>query len=130
MYNMTNFWENSFSGFKIFKLLLEFNFANLVNWYFSDVSVVTSLPKSDHNTQNLQNSIPLEFNSFKVHRAALFLQKLKKQLYQLNTINLSLVIKWYSANIYLFKENNKISRKRSKICLKVIVKTPERRDWH
>ena len=33
------------------------------------------------------------------------------------------------ANIYLFKVNNKDTRKRCKICSKLTIKTPERRDW-
>ena len=32
----------------------------------------------------------------------------------------------YSANIYLFKVNNRNTRKRCEICLKLTIKTPER----
>ena len=34
------------------------------------------------------------------------------------------------ANTYLFKVNNKNTRKRCKICSKLIIKTQERRQWH
>ena len=33
------------------------------------------------------------------------------------------------ANIYLFKVNNRNTRKRREICSKLIIKTPERRHW-
>ena len=33
------------------------------------------------------------------------------------------------ANIYLLKVNNRNTRKRSEICSKVTIKTPERRQW-
>ena len=33
------------------------------------------------------------------------------------------------ANIYLFKVNNKNTRKRCEICSKLTIKTPERRQW-
>ena len=33
----------------------------------------------------------------------------------------------YPANIYLFKVNSRIARKRCEICSKVTIKTPERR---
>ena len=36
----------------------------------------------------------------------------------------------YSANIYLFKVNNRITRKRCEIYLKLTIKTPERCHWH
>ena len=36
----------------------------------------------------------------------------------------------YPANIYLFKINTKNNRKRSKICFKLRIKTPERRQLH
>ena len=39
-------------------------------------------------------------------------------------------IKWNSAGIYMFKVNNRKTRLRCKICLKLIIKTPERRHWH
>ena len=40
-------------------------------------------------------------------------------------------IKTYnSANIYLFKLNNKNTRKRFEISLKLTIKTPVRRPWH
>ena len=34
-----------------------------------------------------------------------------------------------SANIYLFKVNNRNSRKRCEVCSKLTIKTPERRQW-
>ena len=34
-----------------------------------------------------------------------------------------------SANIYLFKCNNRNARKRCELCSKLILKTPERREW-
>ena len=34
-----------------------------------------------------------------------------------------------TANIYLFKVNNKNTRKRCEICSKLTIKTPERRHW-
>ena len=33
------------------------------------------------------------------------------------------------ANVYLFKFNNRNTRKRCKICSKLTIKTPERRRW-
>ena len=36
-------------------------------------------------------------------------------------------MKWNPANVYLFKFNNKNTRKSCKLCLKLIIKTPERR---
>ena len=35
--------------------------------------------------------------------------------------------RWCPANIYLFKVNNKKTRKRGEICSKLKIKTPERR---
>ena len=35
----------------------------------------------------------------------------------------------FPGNIYLFKDNNRNSRKRCEICLKLTIKTPERRHW-
>ena len=35
----------------------------------------------------------------------------------------------YPANIYLFKVNNRNTRKRCEICSKLIIKIPERRHW-
>ena len=35
----------------------------------------------------------------------------------------------YTASIYLFKVNNRNTRKRCKICSKLTIKTPERRHW-
>ena len=35
----------------------------------------------------------------------------------------------YPANIYLFKVNNKSTRKRYEICSKLAIKTPEKRQW-
>ena len=37
--------------------------------------------------------------------------------------------KWYPANIYLFKVNNRDSRKRFGICSKLTIKVPEQRNW-
>ena len=38
-------------------------------------------------------------------------------------------ISLYPANIYLFKVTNRNIRKRCEICLKLTIKTPERRQW-
>ena len=35
----------------------------------------------------------------------------------------------HQANIYLFKVNNKNIRKRRGICPKLVIKTPEKRQW-
>ena len=39
------------------------------------------------------------------------------------------ISKYYPANIYLFKVNNRNSRKKCGICSKLTIKTPERRHW-
>ena len=48
-------------------------------------------------------------------------------------IRVSLIIGYmfekYPANIYLFEVNYKNTRKRCKICSKLTIKTPERRQW-
>ena len=36
----------------------------------------------------------------------------------------------FPKNIYLFKVNNRNTRKRCKICSKLMLKTPKRRHWH
>ena len=47
-----------------------------------------------------------------------FLKKLYKQ-----------VLRPYPANIYFFKASNRNTRKRCEICLKLTLKSPERRYW-
>ena len=47
----------------------------------------------------------------------------------------NLLFRWsadylFPANIYLFKVNNRNTRKRCEICSKLTIKTPERRHWH
>ena len=53
---------------------------------------------------------------------------LNRRIYIFKNTNL----KWcksYPANTYLFKVNNRNTRKRYKICSKLKIKTPERRQW-
>ena len=40
-----------------------------------------------------------------------------------------MLISFNAANIYLFNVNNRNTRKRFKICLKLTIKTPEWRQW-
>ena len=35
----------------------------------------------------------------------------------------------YPENVYLFKVNNKNTRKKKKLCSKLILRSPERRQW-
>ena len=41
-----------------------------------------------------------------------------------------LIERSFPANIYLIKVSNRNTRKRCEICSKLILKTPERRQWH
>ena len=44
-------------------------------------------------------------------------------------IEIQKVGRYFPANIYLFKVDNIITRKRYEICSKLTIKTPERRQW-
>ena len=61
-----------------------------------------------------------ELQKNNLYRALVLYQTWKIQKYLLSVI---------PANIYLFKVNNKNTRKRCQICSKLTIKTPERRDW-
>ena len=41
----------------------------------------------------------------------------------------SVIVKYYPAEIYLLKLNNRNTRTRCEICSKLTIKTPERRHW-
>ena len=46
---------------------------------------------------------------------------------KINMCTITKTVEQVSANIYLFKVNNRNSRKRCNICSKLTIKTPERR---
>ena len=50
-----------------------------------------------------------------------------KPIFKVASSTVKYDITHYSANVYLFKCNNRNTRKRCEICLKLTVKTPEQR---
>ena len=96
---------------RFFQRMLSINFIWSILDYFSPCKTVNS----EMILKNIYNRLSSNKNV--------------EQCVDLFKVNDSNIRKNSLANVYLFKVNMRNTRKRCKICSKLIIKTPERRQW-